>query len=213
MFTRRQIKAIRAENRAHPVTLREMPQEEWSDAIRTMNRLVFSKMVRAWRSRSFVVMLFAEPSGYSRLSVMRCDFVGAGDRAVGGITWDEMQQQKREAGFGQAWAVECFPPDADVVNIQNMRHMFLLPEPPAFGWRSAVTIPAAVPNVTGNLVDSSSSTGDNSAIAKLSPVLERAGSCTPATPCCDRRGEYNGFGSDGPVSFFCTREGGCMCHD
>lgn len=29
--------------------------------------------------------------------------------------------------------------------------------------------------------------------------------------CCDRAGEYNGFGSDGPLAFVCPN--GCDCHD
>ncbi len=35
--------------------------------------------------------------------------------------------------------------------------------------------------------------------------------CTPENPCCDRRGEYNGFGSDGPLKFTCPKH--CCCHD
>ena len=38
----------------------------------------------------------------------------------------------------------------------------------------------------------------------------RAGECTEENPCCDRRGEYNGFAS-GPLSFVCPRH--CSCHD
>jgi len=34
--------------------------------------------------------------------------------------------------------------------------------------------------------------------------------CTPETPCCDRRGEYNGFGS-GELKFVCPKH--CACHD
>jgi hypothetical protein len=30
-------------------------------------------------------------------------------------------------------------------------------------------------------------------------------------PCCDRAGEYNGFGSNGPLSFICPNH--CPCHD
>ena len=30
-------------------------------------------------------------------------------------------------------------------------------------------------------------------------------------PCCDRPGVYNGFGSDGPLSFTCPKH--CSCHD
>lgn len=39
------------------------------------------------------------------------------------------------------------------------------------------------------------------------PGHERGGT----KPCCDRVGEYNGFGSDGPVLFTCPK--GCSCHD
>lgn len=34
--------------------------------------------------------------------------------------------------------------------------------------------------------------------------------CTPENPCCDRRNEYNGFGS-GPLLFECPKH--CPCHD
>jgi len=34
--------------------------------------------------------------------------------------------------------------------------------------------------------------------------------CTPKNPCCDRRNEYNGFGS-GPLKFTCPKH--CSCHD
>ncbi len=40
------------------------------------------------------------------------------------------------------------------------------------------------------------------------PGHERGGT-GPA--CCDRAGEYNGFGSDGPRLFTCPK--GCSCHD
>lgn len=39
------------------------------------------------------------------------------------------------------------------------------------------------------------------------------GRCTHMNPCCDRRGEYNGFGSDGPTLFQCDVPNGCSCHD
>jgi len=34
--------------------------------------------------------------------------------------------------------------------------------------------------------------------------------CTEENPCCDRRGEYNGFAS-GPLLFECPKH--CSCHD
>jgi len=34
--------------------------------------------------------------------------------------------------------------------------------------------------------------------------------CSSENPCCDRRGEYNGF-SSGPLLFVCPNH--CSCHD
>jgi hypothetical protein len=39
------------------------------------------------------------------------------------------------------------------------------------------------------------------------PGHERGGK---APPCCDRAGEYNGYGS-GPLEFHCPKS--CSCHD
>lgn len=136
-FNRAQLRALRAENRAWPDTLIEIPESSWPAAIKLAQTHQKSRMVRAFRSEHFLAMLFLEPSGYQRLSVLRTDFEGVGKRAVAGIVWDDLQRLKGEAGFADAWAVEVFPPDADVVNVQNMRHLFLLPEPPSFGWHKA----------------------------------------------------------------------------
>jgi hypothetical protein len=44
-----------------------------------------------------------------------------------------------------------------------------------------------------------------------SEICPGHGSGGTAEPCCDRVGEYNGFGSDGPSIFTCPK--GCACHD
>lgn len=36
---------------------------------------------------------------------------------------------------------------------------------------------------------------------------------TAKCTCCARGGEYNGFGSDGPLLFHCDLPNGCSCHD
>ena len=40
------------------------------------------------------------------------------------------------------------------------------------------------------------------------PGYDRGGK---APPCCDRAGQYNGYGSDGPLLFECPKH--CSCHD
>jgi len=86
----------------------------------------------AWRSRDYIVQAF-DDGGFTRLSVNRSDFdIKTGDW-IAGITWDELQRIKAECGFADRWAVEVFPPDDCVVNVANMRHLWLI-DKPAFGW-------------------------------------------------------------------------------
>ena len=89
----------------------------------------------AWRSRGFLVQQFTAPApAICRLSILRTTL--AGDRWADNITWDEIQRLKAEAGFGSAWAVEIYPDDREVVCVANIRHIWLLPEAPAFAWNS-----------------------------------------------------------------------------
>ena len=44
----------------------------------------------------------------------------------------------------------------------------------------------------------------------LRKVLSVPDICSEVNPCCERRGEYNGFAS-GPTIFTCPKH--CSCHD
>lgn len=58
-----------------------------------------------------------------------------GDSWVDNITWDELMQIKREIGLGDRDAVEIFPADKDIVNVANMRHLWVTASPVMFAWR------------------------------------------------------------------------------
>jgi hypothetical protein len=79
--------------------------------------------------------VFAPENGAIRLSVCRAR-MGKNGRWEDGITWDQLQRLKAECGYADSWAAEIFPPDAQVVNVGNLRHLWLLPEAPAFAWRN-----------------------------------------------------------------------------
>lgn len=47
-------------------------------------------------------------------------------------------------------------------------------------------------------------------VIKSEDLPRKSQSCTEESPCCNRRGEYNGFGS-GILKFVCPKH--CPCHD
>lgn len=114
-------------NAKQPDVLREVPREQWPNPC--------SPQLRVLRSRDFLVQEFAACApAVVRLSVCRTSL--AGDRWQDGISWDELQRLKRECGYGNADAIEVFPADADVVNVANMRHLWVMADPVACAWRN-----------------------------------------------------------------------------
>lgn len=120
----------RAANKANkkrlPIRMRPVAREQWprdSDPSR----------VAVFVSQEFMAQVFAECPG-SRVSVNRVQVGSSGWKAE--ISWDELQRVKREIGMGDAWAVEIYPPDSQVVNVANMRHLWVygLDGSPGFGW-------------------------------------------------------------------------------
>jgi hypothetical protein len=113
-------------NSRWPEHLLEIDRKDWPN-------LHHSNRVRVLRSRHYLVQVFQE-----RLPVLvRLTVCGTsvdGDRWTDGISWDVLQRLKREAGYGDMCAVEIFPPDGDVVNVANMRHLWVLAERPPFVW-------------------------------------------------------------------------------
>lgn len=126
--SREQLRAMERENKRYPVErLVEIPREDWP--------VCSPKMIRALRNRDFLVQVFAEDNEVLRLSIQRCAFDRASGRWVDGITWDDLQHLKTLAGYGDKPALEVFPPDGDVVNVANIRHLWIVPLAPEFMWR------------------------------------------------------------------------------
>jgi len=124
--TKRERQAIAAENRRWPNKLILVQGIDLDLYQADSNR------VEVWRSRHFLVQVFALGNGFERLSVNRTRLKGGGWDDC--IEWEELQRLKSECGRGDRCAVEVFPPDDEVINVANMRHLFILPEPPDFMW-------------------------------------------------------------------------------
>jgi hypothetical protein len=119
---------LRAENRKYGRRFTEVPREQWP----TSYALMTVPVLRVWRNRSFLVQLFDEGDG--RLTINRAELAPNGQGWAEGISWDELMEVKADVGFGDCWAVEVYPPDDQIVNVANMRHLWLLPERPSFSW-------------------------------------------------------------------------------
>lgn len=51
-----------------------------------------------------------------------------------GLVWDELQEIKRQLGYGNSQAVEIYPEDRNIVNVADMRHLWVLPARLNLGW-------------------------------------------------------------------------------
>lgn len=94
---------------------------------------------RVWVSHRYLVQLYQEApfndAPVYRMSVCRTRLNKAGARWQDGLTWDELQAIKREIGFGDWYGVEVYPRERDVVNVANMRHVWLMEKPLLIGCR------------------------------------------------------------------------------
>lgn len=122
---------LQRESQKWPAELREWPREDWP--------IQNAKVARCWRSRGFLVQGYTEAAPVViRLSILRTALDQRGGWQQD-ISWDDLQRLKREAGYGDHEAVEVFPPDRDVVNVANIRHLWILPAGHLpFAWRKSV---------------------------------------------------------------------------
>jgi hypothetical protein len=124
---------LRQENAKWPDALTPWPRDQWPNDMAGA-----PGVIAVYRSKGFLVQVFGEPEPVvARLSVLRTAIKRDGSWQEG-ITWEEMQRIKREVGYGDFDAVEVYPPDVDVVNVANMRHLWVLRDGLLpFAWRKS----------------------------------------------------------------------------
>ena len=95
--------------------------------------------MQAFRNRRLLIQVFegpkAHPEVVARITVCKA-MVDDHGRWEDGLSWDSLQLAKAVAGFGEHDAVEVFPRDDDIVNVANMRHLWVLKGFLPFAWRA-----------------------------------------------------------------------------
>ncbi len=103
--------------------MREVSRESWP-----FMPGMESEPLRVWQSKDYLAVLYRQRiDGQVRLTVNSTRRNGKSWRD--GITWDELQRIKQET-LGDVWCVEVYPPEPEVVNVSNMRHLWVLDEAP-----------------------------------------------------------------------------------
>jgi len=129
-ITNKEIKAkkkfLLEQNRQFSTEFKELPVSYY-----TANMV--NAPVKAFRNKSFLVQIFTF-EGYTRLSINRTEIDNNGNW-VDGITWDELQMIKNSVGFSNYDAVEVYPAEKNLVNVSNMRHLWIMDKPLPFIWR------------------------------------------------------------------------------
>ena len=119
---------LKEENRKYGLDLVELGPDKWPAGYPP-------NLVRTLRNRYFLVQIYVEASNLFRLTINRTT-INAQMDWEDGITWEELQALKDQAGFADFDAVEVYPRQADIVNSKNVRHLWVLESPLAFVWRN-----------------------------------------------------------------------------
>lgn len=82
-------------------------------------------LLEVWRSQQYLVQVHAHTDEIERLSINRTDLNENCSRWMDGISWDTLQRLKRECGRGDYAACEIYPAEIDIVNIANIRHLWV----------------------------------------------------------------------------------------
>lgn len=115
IFNRKQKRALKAQFKRESKT--------WPDKLKLVDSTDEEKgpgIIEVWRSKEFLVQVYEVNSAVQRISVSPSSF-----RLPDEISWDTLQRIKRETGRGDWEGVEIYPADADEVNVDDQRHLWI----------------------------------------------------------------------------------------
>jgi len=134
-----QFTSLNAKERRNAILFMESENKQFGPVLQLVPPKAYAGQrwapLKVWRSAEFFVQEFPPThDGVIRLSVNRTHVDPTSLRWVDGISWDDLQRLKGEAGYADREAVEVYPPAACVVNEANIRHLWILPARMPFSW-------------------------------------------------------------------------------
>lgn len=129
VMTKDMLRRYRQECAAQPRTMTKVPRDKWPQGLQRKG-----KVVGCWRSKQHFAALWREDNGHTRLSINRTKIKPSTGDWEAGMDWDKLMKIKAECGFADFWCVEIYPASDGVVNVANLRHLWILKEKPPYAW-------------------------------------------------------------------------------
>lgn len=127
--TRNRQKHLNQVNKHYSDTFVPIMRSEWPEEMQKAERLL-----QVFRNKNFLVQIFKEKASI-RLSVSRTMLKTKGQWSDN-ISWDELYMIKNAIGYRDCMFVEIYPREADLVNVANMRHLWMIEhEGTNIGWK------------------------------------------------------------------------------
>lgn len=123
-MNRKQRRSLNAWNAKHSTELLPVPRDEWPTKPEHLQEV--------WRNNSYLVQVYSD-GGNTRITVNRVA-VGAGLEWKENIPFEDLMKIKADVGYKYRQAIEIYPPESKVVNVANMRHLWVLPHDLDIGW-------------------------------------------------------------------------------
>lgn len=93
------------------------------------------QLIKAYMSKEFLVQLYQEKNKPLRITINKTTVTSTGNWEDN-ITWDEIQKIKNEIGFENKDCVEIYPAEKNIVNVANMRHIWVMEDLLDFSWKN-----------------------------------------------------------------------------
>ena len=128
------VRHIQKHHLPYPQKLTPIVREEFPQAGKF--GILAQILIDCWVNRYFMVQHLAHSnSEYPDMVHLAINRIKRNQHGwLENISWDDLNSIKQELGYGDWWGIEIYPEDAKLVNVANLRHLWILPKRLNIGW-------------------------------------------------------------------------------